>query len=92
MIEKAFLTVKEVSQMINLGRTKTYEAVRAGRIPKVVIEGCIRVPAAALRDWIAERSALETSETGGVQDEPRERATVPGKTTSRQGPTPGGIK
>jgi excisionase family DNA binding protein len=57
-VEKAFLTIKEVSQIINMGRTKTYELVRAGRLPKVVIEGCLRVPVAALRTWIAEQSSL----------------------------------
>jgi excisionase family DNA binding protein len=65
--DKAFLTVSEVSRIINLGRTKTYEAIRAGRIPKVVIEGCLRVPAAALRDWISARSESDGGQAQASQ-------------------------
>jgi excisionase family DNA binding protein len=65
--DKAFYTVREVSRIINLGRTKTYEAIRAGRIPKVVIEGCLRVPATALHDWISARSESDGPEAQEAQ-------------------------
>jgi excisionase family DNA binding protein len=49
---KAFYRVSEVGEILNLGRTKTYQLIRSGAIPSVKIDGNIRVPAKPLHDWI----------------------------------------
>jgi hypothetical protein len=41
---KEFYRVSEVMEIINMGRTKTYQLIRAGVIPKVDIDGSIRIP------------------------------------------------
>jgi excisionase family DNA binding protein len=47
-----FYRVSEVMEILNLGRTKTYELIRAGVIPSVDIGGSKRVPAKLLREKI----------------------------------------
>ncbi len=42
------LTVSETAEALKLGRTKTYEAIREGRIPHILIGRRILVPKAAL--------------------------------------------
>jgi excisionase family DNA binding protein len=79
--DKAFLTVTEVSRIINLGRTKTYEAIKAGRIPKVLIEGCLRVPATALWDWISAHT-----ESDGVARVPQVQVPAIAATDEKSNP------
>jgi excisionase family DNA binding protein len=55
---KAFYRVSEVGEILNMGRTKTYELIHAGVIPSVRIQGNIRVPAKPLHDWIEAQIAL----------------------------------
>jgi excisionase family DNA binding protein len=54
---KAFYRVSEVGEILNMGRTKTYELIHAGVIPSVRIQGNIRVPAKPLHDWIEAQIA-----------------------------------
>jgi excisionase family DNA binding protein len=49
---KEFYRVSEVMEILNLGRTKTYELIRAGVIPSVNIGGGTRVPAKLLHEQI----------------------------------------
>lgn len=42
---KRYLTVKEVSQILRLGRTHTYKLIKDGVIPSVRLGKFIRVPA-----------------------------------------------
>ena len=49
----------EVKEALGLGRTKTYELIASGKLPVVRIGRCVRVPAEALRRWVAEQSNVE---------------------------------
>lgn len=47
------LTVREVTEVLAIGKTKSYELIWQGRIPSVRIDGAVRVPASGLEDFIA---------------------------------------
>lgn len=50
-----FLTVEEVKQRLNLGRSMTYKMVKSGEIPAVRFGDSIRVPKHLLGKYIAEK-------------------------------------
>lgn len=51
------LTVPQVEAALQLGRTRTYELLRSGRLPVLRFGRVIRVPRAALEVWVAENSS-----------------------------------
>jgi excisionase family DNA binding protein len=57
---KAFYRVNEVMEILNIGRTKAYDLIRAGVIPSVEIDGNIRVPAKSLHEWIDQMIAAKS--------------------------------
>lgn len=50
---KLLLTVTEASSLLSLGRSKTYERVRAGVIPSVRITGSRRIKVSDLLVYVA---------------------------------------
>jgi excisionase family DNA binding protein len=50
---KLLLTVSEAASLLSLGRSKTYELVRAGVIPSVRITGSRRIKASDLIVYVA---------------------------------------
>ena len=52
------LEANEVGRILAIGRTKTYELIADGELPVVRIGRCIRVPRAALRDWIDSKTSM----------------------------------
>jgi excisionase family DNA binding protein len=50
---KLLLTVSEAASLLSLGRSKTYELVRAGVIPSVRITGSRRIKASDLLIYVA---------------------------------------
>lgn len=53
--EPLLLRVEEVARLLSLGRSKVFQMLAAGELPAVRIGRSVRVPSAALSDWIAER-------------------------------------
>lgn len=49
---KKLLKINEVSRILNLSRSKTYQLAYDKRIPVLIIDGCIRVPEEDLVEWI----------------------------------------
>jgi excisionase family DNA binding protein len=49
---KLLLTVTEAASLLSLGRSKTYELVRAGVIPSVRITGSRRIKVSDLRAYV----------------------------------------
>ena len=65
---KTFYRVSEVQEILNLGRTKTYDLIRAGVIPSIEIDGNIRVPSKSLHEWIDTKIASgNRSSSGGPE-------------------------
>ncbi|MEU7389163.1 helix-turn-helix domain-containing protein [Streptomyces tanashiensis] len=54
------LTVAEVVTRLKVGRTKVYDLIRTRRLVSIKVDGCRRIPASAVGDFIAgqmERAA-----------------------------------
>ena len=47
----------EAGEALGLGRSKAYELIASGVIPSIRIGKSLRVPADALRKWVAEQLA-----------------------------------
>jgi excisionase family DNA binding protein len=52
-VDKLLYTVAEVQELTGLGRWKLYDLIRDGSLCSVKIGACRRIPADALRDFIA---------------------------------------
>jgi excisionase family DNA binding protein len=51
-IQPLLYSVPEVARLIGFGRTPTYEMVRSGQIPSIVVGGRIRARSEVLAAWI----------------------------------------
>lgn len=54
-----FLTVKEVQEILKLGKDKTYQLVHTNGFPSIKIGGSIRVPKDAFEKWIKQYTYSE---------------------------------
>lgn len=55
-MDKLLLTPEEAAQALGIGRSKVYELLAGGRLTSVKIGTCRRVPAEALRQYVASLS------------------------------------
>ncbi|MFB7779886.1 helix-turn-helix domain-containing protein [Streptomyces bauhiniae] len=46
------LTVPEVMQRLNIGRTKVYDLIRTHRLVSIKVDGCRRIPTEDVRAFI----------------------------------------
>ncbi|MFF8394281.1 helix-turn-helix domain-containing protein [Streptomyces sp. NPDC016172] len=46
------LTVPEVMERLKVGRSKVYDLIRTRRLASLKVDGCRRIPDAAVRDFI----------------------------------------
>lgn len=56
MSEKLLLRIEEAAEVLQLGRNRVYELAASGQIPSLRIGRTLRIPADALRAWIAEQT------------------------------------
>jgi excisionase family DNA binding protein len=54
-MNKLLLKPSEVIELTGLGRTRVYALIAGGELPSVRIGRSVRVPADALRAWIASK-------------------------------------
>jgi len=59
-MEKLLYRPMEVTELLGLSRARVYELIASKELPCVRIGGSVRVPANALKQWIADR------QTGGI--------------------------
>ncbi len=52
---KATITVEQTAQVLGLGRTTTYDAVRRGELPTRRLGRRLLVPVPALLEWLGAR-------------------------------------
>ncbi len=55
-MDQLLLRAEEVAKALGLGRSKVYELMATGNLPTVRIGRAVRVPADALRNWVAART------------------------------------
>ena len=56
-MDQLLLRAEEVRQALGLSRSKIYEMMASGELPVVRIGRSVRVPADALREWVAHQAA-----------------------------------
>jgi excisionase family DNA binding protein len=59
--ETEWLSLKDVQQLLGIGRTKAYELVVAGELPAVRIGRCIRVNRRKLDEWLLAQRYLNVT-------------------------------
>ena len=62
MSEPMLLTVEDVQNVIQLGRTKVYEMIRTGELPVIRIGRSVRVRREALERWLNELEEQNSDE------------------------------
>lgn len=55
--EKLLHRVSEAAEILSMSRAKAYLMAQSGEIPAIRIGKCIRIPAEALREWVAQRAS-----------------------------------
>ena len=53
--DRLLLRPSEVADTLGIGRSKAYELIASGVIPSIRLGASVRVPADALRTWIARQ-------------------------------------
>ena len=54
-MDKLLLKASDVAEALGISRTKAYRLIARGELPTVRVGDQPRVPAEALRQWVAER-------------------------------------
>jgi excisionase family DNA binding protein len=58
---KLLYRVNEAAEVCSLGRTKAYDLVNRGVIRSVRIDGCVRIPFAAIEEFVSELEAANAA-------------------------------
>jgi excisionase family DNA binding protein len=85
-MEPVLLKAGDVAKLLGLGRSKVFAMLAVGELPVIRIGRSVRVPRAALEDWIAEQTPHARGRIGGAGPlfaEVEDRDGVPGA-----GPSP----
>lgn len=56
---------REVSRVLGIGRTKVFQMMARAELPVVRIGRCVRVPRAALDQWMQSRTVPTVDDLGG---------------------------
>lgn len=60
-MDKILLKPAEVAERLRIGRSLVYELITQGEIPSIRLGRCIRVPVAALNEWIESKQNNEVN-------------------------------
>jgi excisionase family DNA binding protein len=61
MTKSEWLSLKDVQQLVGIGRTKAYGLVTTGELPAVRIGRCIRVNRGELDEWLHKQRYLNVA-------------------------------
>lgn len=53
-MSKLLVTVREASEMLGVGRSKVYDLLHRNELPSVHIDGCRRIPVAAVEEYVSQ--------------------------------------
>jgi excisionase family DNA binding protein len=82
-MEKLLLRPIEVAHMTGICRSKIYEMLASGELPQIRLGKSVRVPADALREWIAIHQVLPASMMQDDTTTSTANAPTPARTTRR---------
>lgn len=54
-MDKMLLRIEEAAEVLSLGRSKTYQLIQAGELSTVKVGRAVRVPATAVREFVARQ-------------------------------------
>ncbi len=88
-MEPLLLKAGDIAKLLGLGRSKVFAMLAVGALPVIRIGRSVRVPRAALEEWIAEHTQHAIGPTGDavplfVGVEERHGALVPAPAHSRE--------
>lgn len=66
------LTVPEAAKLLRISRNLAYELVTRNELPAVRLGRIIRIPRAALDDWIANRAGSSLTDASRDQRDPHQ--------------------
>ena len=58
-MERLLLKPEEAGALLGVGRSKVYALIASGALPGVRVGASVRVPRAALEQWVTEQSAAQ---------------------------------
>ncbi|MGI8825587.1 MAG: helix-turn-helix transcriptional regulator [Chloroflexota bacterium] len=83
-MEKLLLTAEEVAQALGIGRTKVFELLAHNTLPRVRIGRSVRIPADAVRSWVASQPGTEDSDAYTCTETRDERVSTTRKPCTRK--------
>jgi excisionase family DNA binding protein len=86
-VEPLVLKAGDVAKLLGLGRSKVFAMLALGELPVIRMGRSVRVPRAALEDWIAEHTqdaSGRREDAGPLSAEVEDRNRVPGASPSPQ--------
>lgn len=57
-VSRLLVRVSEAAEICSMSRSSLYEAIKAGEFPAIRIGHSLRVPVAALEEWIRNKAAV----------------------------------
>jgi len=54
------LDSRDVSRLLGIGRTKVFQMMARAELPTIRLGRCVRVPQAALDEWVRDRTRVAT--------------------------------
>ncbi len=64
MAEQLLLSPAEAARELGIGRDKTYDLIREGRLPAIRFGRVLKVPRAALNDFIEQELEVQSAGRG----------------------------
>ena len=64
-LDREWLTLREMQEMLSIGRTKAWQLVASGEVPAVKIGRSVRVSRRELERWLEEQRYLEFAKGRG---------------------------
>jgi excisionase family DNA binding protein len=63
LTDRLLLRLPEVAALLGIGRSTVYELVQRGDLPTVHVGRALRIPSAALRDWVEQQTTEAKNES-----------------------------
>jgi excisionase family DNA binding protein len=60
-LDREWLTLREMQEMLSIGRTKAWQLVASGEVPAVKIGRSVRVSRKELEQWLEEQRYLDAA-------------------------------
>jgi excisionase family DNA binding protein len=61
-LDREWLTLREMQEMLSIGRTKAWQLVASGEVPAVKIGRSVRVSRKELEGWLEEQRYLNVAQ------------------------------